>query len=261
MRRLIWEDFYAGISFQPSNKSFLKLTRGEKGCVGLSVAANLHRVRERIKAAACRAGRRPEEIKLVAVTKTIPSQIIKEAIACGVSMLGENRVQELLQKYPEFPPGLEWHLIGHLQRNKVKKIIGKAALIHSLDSWRLAEEISRAALEQNTMAGVLVQVNVAGETTKYGLLPSEVPDFVDAAADLPGLAVRGLMTIAPWTSNAEEVRPVFRHLKELAGRLQNNTAGAVMEYLSMGMSGDFEVAVEEGANILRIGTAIFGERQ
>jgi len=227
----------------------------------LSVLENLYRVRERVNAAARRAGRRPEEIKLVAVTKTVPPETMKEAIKGGVSSFGENRVQELLQKYQDFPPGVEWHLIGHLQTNKVKKIIGKVALIHSLDSWRLAEEISRAAGESGTVANVLVQVNVAGEQTKYGLLPPEVADFVGDAACLPGLAVRGLMTIAPWTSNPEEVRPVFRQLKELAGRIGNSAAGATMEYLSMGMTGDFEVAVEEGSNILRIGTAIFGERQ
>jgi len=227
----------------------------------LSVLENLYRVRERINVAANRAGRRPEEIKLVAVTKTVPPETIREAIKGGVSRLGENRVQELLQKQHDFPPGLEWHLIGHLQTNKVKKIIGKVALIHSLDSWRLAEEISWTAMENDIVANVLVQVNIAGEQTKYGLLPPEVADFVGAAACLPGLAVRGLMTIAPWTVDPEEVRPVFRQLKELAERLKNNAAGATMEYLSMGMSGDFEVAVEEGANILRIGTAIFGERQ
>lgn len=226
----------------------------------MSVLANLDRVRERIKAAAHRAGRRPEEIKLVAVTKTVPPEIIKEAIEGGVDILGENRVQELLQKYHDVPPGPEWHLIGHLQRNKVKKVIGKVAMIHSLDSWRLAEEISRVAQEKGTVADVLVQVNVAGEATKYGLKPAEVADFIDAAAALPGLAVRGLMTIAPWTGNMEEVRPVFRELKELAGRLKNTAAGSGMDYLSMGMSGDFEVAVEEGANILRIGSAIFGGR-
>ncbi|MCG9969549.1 YggS family pyridoxal phosphate-dependent enzyme [Pelotomaculum terephthalicicum JT] len=227
----------------------------------MSVLDNLYRVRERIDAAARRAGREPGEIKLVAVTKTVPPEIINEVIEGGVSRLGENRVQELLKKRQNLPSGVEWHLIGHLQTNKVNKIIGKVVLIHSLDSWRLAEEISRAAGENNTMASVLVQVNVAGEETKYGILPSEAADFVESAARLPGLAVRGLMTIAPWTSEPEEVRPVFRQLKDLAERLKSNKAGAAMEYLSMGMSGDFEVAVEEGANILRVGTAIFGKRQ
>jgi len=232
-----------------------------KGASQLSVLENLNRVRERIRAAALRAGRRPEEIKLVAVTKNVPPEKIREAISGGIVSLGENRVQELLQKYPSLPPDLEWHLIGHLQTNKVKKIVNRVVLIHSLDRWSLAEEISRVAVKYNTVCKVLVQVNVAGEDTKHGLSPSEVEDFVASAARLPGLDVRGLMTIAPWTENPEDVRPVFRQLKELAGRLKNSKTGAVMEYLSMGMSGDFEVAVEEGANILRIGTAIFGERR
>lgn len=226
----------------------------------MSVLENLYQVRRRIAAAARRAGREPGEIKLVAVTKTVPPEIIKEALQAGISSFGENRTQELLKKHDDFAADVEWHLIGHLQTNKVNKIIGKVTLIHSLDSWRLAEAISRAAMGNNTVVNVLVQVNVAGETTKYGILPAETADFVDSAARLPGLALRGLMTIAPWTVNPEDVRPVFRQLKDLAVSLKNNKAGAVMEYLSMGMSGDFEVAVEEGANILRIGTAIFGTR-
>lgn len=226
----------------------------------MSILHNLNRVQERINNAARRAGRLPEEIRLVAVTKTVPPEIIREALNGGVSGLGENRVQELLQKHPELPPGTEWHLIGHLQTNKVKKIIGQVALIHSLDRWSLAREISRVAMNNNIVARVLVQVNVVGEETKHGLSLLEAEDFIAAVAPLPGLEVRGLMTIAPWTTDPEEVRPVFRQLKELAVRIKGSAMGAKMEYLSMGMSGDFEVAVEEGANILRIGTAIFGER-
>lgn len=226
----------------------------------MSVLENLSRVRERIDAAARRAGRDPGEIKLVAVTKTVPGEVIKEALSSGITRLGENRVQEFLEKYPKLPPDLEWHFIGHLQTNKVKKIIGKVGLIHSLDRWPLAEEIHRAACEADTVARVLVQVNVAGEETKYGLPLSGVEDFVAEAVRLPGLEVLGLMTIAPWCENPEEVRPVFKQMRELARRLKNKVHGAKMETLSMGMTGDFEVAVEEGANILRIGTAIFGER-
>ncbi|MDD4169116.1 MAG: YggS family pyridoxal phosphate-dependent enzyme [Desulfotomaculaceae bacterium] len=221
---------------------------------------NLNRVQERINNAARRAGRLPEEIKLIAVTKTVPPETIKEALNCGVNRFGENRVQELILKYPELPPGTEWHLIGHLQTNKVKKIIGKVALIHSLDRWSLAEEISRVAIKNDIVARVLVQVNVAGENTKHGLSLLEAEDFVSSVVPLPGLEVQGLMTIAPWTENPEEVRPVFRQLRELAVRIKASKIGAHMEYLSMGMSGDFEVAVEEGANILRIGTALFGKR-
>lgn len=226
----------------------------------MSVLENLSRVRERIAAAARRAGRDPAEVKLVAVTKTVPVEVIREAVACGVTSLGENRVQEFLQKFSQIQPGPEWHFIGHLQTNKVKKIIGKVSLIHSLDRWPLAEAVSKAACEANTVAGVLVQVNVAGEETKFGLSPAEVPEFMAAASRLPGLAVRGLMTIAPWCENPEEVRPIFREMRNLARRLKDEVADARMDYLSMGMTGDFEVAVEEGANILRIGTAIFGER-
>ncbi|MDD3653508.1 MAG: YggS family pyridoxal phosphate-dependent enzyme [Desulfotomaculaceae bacterium] len=221
---------------------------------------NLDQVQERIYDAAHRASRLPEEIKMVAVTKNVSSEIIKEAIDWGVSRLGENRVQEFLQKYPELPTGTEWHLIGHLQTNKVKKVIGKVALIHSLDRWSLAEEISRAAMKNDIVARVLVQVNVAGEETKHGLSLAEAEDFIASTVRLPGLDVRGLMTIAPWTKNPEEVRPVFRQLKELARRIESSRIGATMEYLSMGMSGDFEVAIEEGANLVRIGTAIFGEK-
>jgi len=226
----------------------------------LSVQGNLIRVRERVTTAARRAGRDPGKIKLVAVTKTVPVEVIREAVACGVTALGENRVQEFLRKIPLVPPGPEWHFIGYLQTNKVKKIIEKVSLIHSLDRWALAEALSRAACEAGIVAGALAQVNVAGEKTKSGLSPAEAPEFVAAVSRLPGLAVRGLMTIAPWCENPEEVRSVFREMRELARRLKDQTMGAELEYLSMGMTGDFEVAVEEGANILRIGTAIFGGR-
>lgn len=227
----------------------------------MQVLENLKQVQTRIRAAARRVGREPGEIQLVAVTKTVPPEIINEVVAGGVKKLGENRTQELFKKRDCLPADVEWHLIGHLQTNKVNKIIGKVALIHSLDSWRLAEALSQASLQNGIITKVLVQINVAGEETKYGLKPAEAQDFVVSAARLPGLDVRGLMTIAPWTAQPEEVRSVFRQLRDIAIQLKNNNAGAVMEHLSMGMSGDFEVAVEEGANILRVGTAIFGQRQ
>lgn len=226
----------------------------------MDVVGNIKRIEERIVAAARRAGRNPGEIKLIAVTKTVPVEKIREALDCGVNRLGENKVQEFLNKYQQLPPGVEWHFIGHLQTNKVNKIIGKVALIHSLDRWALAEELHQAAIKAGQVAKVLVQVNVAGEKTKYGLDQSETVDFVAAAAELAGLSVQGLMTIAPWSANPEEVRPVFRGLREIARKVEDRVAGSRMNYLSMGMSGDWEVAVEEGANILRIGTAVFGER-
>ena len=226
----------------------------------MGVPDNVKEVRERIKAAAARAGRRWEDILLVAVSKTINTETVREALAAGVRVLGENRPQELLQKYDELATSAEWHMIGHLQTNKVNKLIDKVALIHSLDSWRLAEAISRSAVERDLKMRVLIQVNVAGETSKYGISPQETADFLVAAAALPGLRVCGLMTIAPWVSQPEEVRPVFRQLAEMAKSLKRFPAADHMDYLSMGMSGDFEVAIEEGANIVRVGTAIFGGR-
>lgn len=226
----------------------------------MSLQENLERVRKRISAALVRAGRDCAEIKLVAVTKTIPVEIIKEALALGISSLGENRVQELLIKQPVLGRNIEWHFIGHLQTNKVKKIINKVSLIHSLDRWPLAVAISSAACEAGVAARALIQVNVAGEATKYGLSPAEAEDFARDAAALPGLELCGLMTIAPACDDPEEVRYVFRQTAELAQALKASNKGIKMDILSMGMTGDFEVALEEGANVLRLGTALFGRR-
>jgi pyridoxal phosphate enzyme (YggS family) len=226
----------------------------------VSIQENLERVRKRINAAALRAGRDPEEIKLVAVTKKTSVEVIKEVLSLGIKSLGENRVQEFLVKYPLLSPDIEWHFIGHLQSNKVKKIIGKVSLIHSLDSWTLAEAVSRAACEAGIVAGALLQVNIAGEVSKYGLSPDETEAFAGAAAGLPGIELRGLMTIAPECEDPEEVRYVFRQARELAKRLKDNIPGIKMDLLSMGMTGDYEVAVEEGSNILRLGTALFGRQ-
>lgn len=219
----------------------------------MDILENLGQVRERIYAAAHRAGRNPGDIKLVAVTKTVPVDAIKEAVACGITCLGENRAQEFLGKYSLLPSNLEWHFIGRLQTNKVKKIVGKVSLIHSLDRWSLARVLHRVSCEAGIVTRVLVQVNVAGEEAKSGLSPAEVKDFVEEAGRLTGLHVCGLMTIAPWCEDPEQTRPVFRQLRKLALRLK-------LESLSMGMSGDFEVALEEGANIIRLGTALFRQR-
>lgn len=226
----------------------------------MSVPENLKRVRERISAAALRSGRRPEGIRVVAVSKNMSVDLIREAFACGVASFGENRAQEFLDKYPRLPQELEWHFIGHLQTNKVRKILGHISLVHSLDRWSLAEEIHRTASETNRKAQALVQVNVAGEESKFGISPAEAEDFVAEAANLQGIQLRGLMTIAPECDDAEEVRYVFRQARELSRRLEERIQGLHLDYLSMGMSGDFEVAVEEGANILRLGTAVFGRR-
>ncbi|HOV78463.1 MAG TPA: YggS family pyridoxal phosphate-dependent enzyme [Bacillota bacterium] len=225
----------------------------------MSILENLNRVRERVKAAALRAGRNPSGIKVVAVTKNVTAPAIMEALACGVTDFGENRAQEFLRKYEEMAvPGLNWHFVGYLQTNKVRKIIGKVEMVHSLDRWPLAEALSRAACEAECVCRALVQVNVAGERTKHGLSVSETEEFIAEAARLPGLEIRGLMTIAPLDDDPESARPVFRRLKELFDSFREKALGLRMEFLSMGMSGDFEIAVEEGANILRIGKAIFG---
>jgi len=226
----------------------------------VNLQEKLDLVRNRIKAASLRSGRDPGEIKLVAVTKNITVEIIKEALTLGLTCLGENKVQEFLIKETQLGPGIEWHFIGHLQTNKVKKIIGKVSLIHSLDRWPLAVALSRAACEAGIVAGALIQVNVAGEKTKYGLSPTEVEEFAREAVALPGLELRGLMTIAPECEDPEEIRYVFRQTRELSRALRENIRGLKMDILSMGMSGDYEVALEEGANVLRLGTALFGRR-
>ncbi|HCJ79434.1 pyridoxal phosphate biosynthesis protein [Peptococcaceae bacterium SCADC1_2_3] len=223
----------------------------------MGIRENLLTVYKKIKLAAKKSGRNPEVIKIVAVTKTISPQTIQEAINEGLTTFGENKVQELLAKQPLLPPGIEWHMIGHLQTNKVKNIVGKVKLIHSLDRYSLAQEINRWALKKSTKVNVLVQVNVSGEPSKHGLAPVELTGFLDEVAHLPGLQILGLMAMAPQTDNPEETRPVFRKLRVLAENSSKNRPGLALVYLSMGMSNDYEVAVEEGANIVRIGSAIF----
>ncbi|AVX31403.1 YggS family pyridoxal phosphate-dependent enzyme [Carboxydocella sp. ULO1] len=218
------------------------------------IAVNLARVREEIRTAALRAGRRPEEITLVAVSKTVPPEGIQAALAAGVTDLGENRVQELLAKQPELPPGLRWHLIGTLQTNKVKYIIDRIHLLHSLDRWELAREISKRASARGLILKALIQVNVSGEETKHGLAPGDVPVFYREVQELPGLQIEGLMTMAPFVADAEQARPYFRQLRELARELG-------LKHLSMGMSNDYQVAIEEGATLVRIGSDIFGARR
>jgi pyridoxal phosphate enzyme (YggS family) len=225
----------------------------------MNVVENLERVREAIKRAAARAGRRAEEIRLVAVTKGVPVAVIREVVAAGQTVLGENRAQELLAKHSQVP-GVEWHFVGSLQTNKVRTVIDKIALLHSLDRLNLALELDRRAQQRGTVVPVLIQVNVSGEASKHGIAPEEARVFVRRVASLPGLAVCGLMTIAPLVRNPEEVRPVFRRLRQLARDLQEEVAGVEMKYLSMGMSNDFEVAVEEGSTLVRVGTAIFGRK-
>ncbi len=227
------------------------------------IAARVAAIRQRIAAAAERAGRDPTGVTLVAVSKGFGPEAVLAAAAAGVADVGENRVQEALAKQAALAAvPLRWHLIGTLQTNKVRVALGAFHLIHSLDRFSLASEISRRAAREGRLAPVLIQVNVAGETTKHGISPEEVVDFTRRVAELPGLAIRGLMTIAPATSDPEVVRPVFRRLREMAARLADlSLPGVQMEHLSMGMSQDFEVAVEEGATLVRVGSAIFGRRQ
>ncbi len=223
------------------------------------VTARVARVRARIAEAATRRGRRPEEVTLVAVTKGVDLPRIQEALASGITDLGENRVQEAASKVPALGRIVQWHMVGHLQRNKVRQAVSLFHVVHSVDSMRLASELDRYT---STPLEVLVQVNVAGEGQKFGLAPDEVTAVVPKVAALSGLRVVGLMTIAPQTTEPETVRPVFRQLRQLRDALRTvRVPGLVLAHLSMGMTDDFEVAIEEGATMVRIGRAIFGERR
>ena len=221
---------------------------------------HLEAVRKRIALACKRAGRDPGEVGIVAVTKTHPVSAVAEAVGEGLKDVGENRVQEALAKQDEWTgPEVRWHLIGHLQRNKAKQAVGRFALIHSLDSIRLADALDQAAAAQGITQDVLVQVNVAGEEQKSGASVDEASSLVRHAQGLKHLALKGLMTMAPLTDDVSVQRATFAGLRDLRDLLE--LAGAKLPVLSMGMSGDFEAAVEEGATLLRLGTVLFGERQ
>ncbi|MCI9143159.1 MAG: YggS family pyridoxal phosphate-dependent enzyme [Lachnospiraceae bacterium] len=225
------------------------------------IRENLETVEKCVKDSCIRAGRRPDEVTLIAVSKTKPVSSLREAYDAGVRDFGENKVQELLDKMPELPSDIRWHMIGHLQRNKVKYIVGKVALIHSVDSLRLAEEISREAVKKKTSTDILIEVNVAGEDSKYGVTVEEAPLLVEKIAALPAVRIRGLMTIAPFTEEPEQNRPYFHKLKQLSVDIEHKNIDNVnMVFLSMGMTGDYSVAIEEGATCVRVGTGIFGER-
>lgn len=214
-------------------------------------------IQQRIERASSRSPWPGRDITLVAVSKTVGEEAVSQAAALGVSDFGENRTRDLVMKQQAFPD-LGWHMIGRLQSNKVKDIIGRSVLIHSLDRWSLAREIDQRARQQRIIADVLVQVNISGEARKAGLPPQEVRSFLDSIGELPGLRIKGLMTIAPEDSDAEQTRPVFRELYLLRKSLiPQKMVRVELEYLSMGMSQDYEVAIEEGANIVRIGSAIF----
>lgn len=225
------------------------------------VVENLAEVERRVCAACERAGRPREEVTLIAVSKTKPVSMIEELLPGGTRDFGENKVQELCEKYEQLPKEIRWHLIGHLQRNKVKYVVDKACLIHSVDSLRLAETISEEAVKRQLTVPVLIEVNVAGEESKFGVSPEETEELIREIAKLPGMAVKGLMTIAPFVENPEENRVHFANLKKLCVDIKmKNIDNISMNVLSMGMTGDYEVAIEEGATMIRVGTGIFGER-
>jgi pyridoxal phosphate enzyme (YggS family) len=227
----------------------------------MSIANNLKTVMDRTAAAAKRAGRDPASVRIVVVTKTIDVERIREAIAAGATILGENRVQEAKEKIEKLGEIASWHLIGHLQANKARHAVKLFDLIHSVDSLELAKEIDRQAAKIGKVQNVLVEVNIAGEASKAGMTVRNAPSLVRDAAKLGNITVQGLMTIPPFPVNPDDSRPYFRVLRELAESIaQEHIPNTTMKELSMGMSGDFEVAVEEGATVVRVGTAIFGER-
>jgi pyridoxal phosphate enzyme (YggS family) len=224
-----------------------------------AIAANLEEIRRRMADAAQRAGRDPASVRLVAVSKTYPAEAVAAAAATGQRIFGESRVQESRDKIPACPPGLEWHFIGHLQKNKVRQALPLFPFFHSIDSTALAGAIDRIAGETGVKAQGLLEVNVSGEETKHGFTPEELRAQFPTLSKLPHLRIRGLMTMAPYSDNPEDARPVFRTLRELRDELQSTYQHPLPE-LSMGMSGDFEPAIEEGATLVRVGSSIFGAR-
>ncbi len=225
------------------------------------IIENVKDVEARVQAACDRAGRDRSEVLLIAVSKTKPVSDIEQVLTTGILDYGENKVQELTEKYEVLPKNINWHMIGHLQRNKVKYIVDKACLIHSVDSLRLAEEIEKEAAKANVEVKILVEVNVAQEESKFGITTDETIELVTAISKLPHVHIQGLMTIAPFTEDAESNRVYFRKLRQLSVDIDSkNIDNVIMKQLSMGMTGDYEVAIEEGATMVRVGTGIFGER-
>lgn len=225
------------------------------------LAENLQNVEERIQAACARANRDRNEVTLIAVSKTKPVSMLEEVYAEGIRCFGENKVQELTEKHDKLPSDVKWHMIGHLQRNKVKYIVDKVDLIHSVDSVRLAETIEQEAAKKDVIVPVLVEVNVAEEDSKFGLKVNEVLSIIEEISKFPHIRIKGLMTIAPYVENPEENRPVFARLRKLSVDIaEKNIDNVSVEILSMGMTNDYEVAIEEGATMVRVGTGIFGER-
>ncbi|MBI4620746.1 MAG: YggS family pyridoxal phosphate-dependent enzyme [Desulfobacterales bacterium] len=226
------------------------------------IADNILSVKERIEKAALKAGRDPGEVKLVAVSKTVGVKEIKDAISAGVTILGESYIQEAKEKIEEIGHQVQWHMIGHLQTNKVKQAINLFDMIHSVDRIGLAEEIDKRTKQSGKRVSVLIQVNISQETTKSGIERDRAISLVSKVAKLTNIKVEGLMTMPPYFDDPEDARPYFKSLRELKGEIERERFGNIsMKELSMGMSNDFEIAIEEGATIVRIGTAIFGERE
>jgi len=227
----------------------------------MTIADNLASIQERISKAALRAGRNPAEIRLVAVSKTVSAENIQQAIAAGVTILGENYVQEARNKIARVGSQVAWHFIGHLQSNKARNAVDLFSMIHSVDRLSLAEALDEEANRQGKILPVLIQVNISGEESKSGIDPQETLQLLQRIAGLQHLSIQGLMTMPPWFEDPEDARPYFIALRKLREELsREKIPGVALQELSMGMSGDFEVAINEGATLVRIGTAIFGPR-
>lgn len=225
------------------------------------LAENLKQIEDNIQTACLRAGRKREEVTLIAVSKTKPVSMLSEIYNCGVRDFGENKVQEICEKRDLLPSDIRWHMIGHLQRNKVKYIIKDTALIHSVDSYRLAEEINIQAKKIRRIVPILIEVNIAEESSKFGISAQEALQLTEEIAQLDNLRIQGLMTIAPYTENPEDNRPYFKKIRDLSVDIaRENIDNVSMDVLSMGMTGDYMIAIEEGATIVRVGTGIFGAR-
>lgn len=225
------------------------------------VTENLKHVEEKINQACLRSGRSREDVTLIAVSKTKPVEMMQEAMAYGITTFGENKVQEIIEKQKVLTQPLNWHMIGHLQRNKVKQLVGKVCRIHSVDSIRLARQIQNDFAAKDETAHILIEVNVAKEESKFGFMTEETEDAIREIATMPNIVIHGLMTIAPFVDNPEENRIHFKNLKKLLVDINaKNIDNVSMHELSMGMTGDYEVAIEEGATYVRVGTGIFGNR-
>lgn len=225
------------------------------------IVENIEHVRENIEKACKKAGRSVDEVTLIAVSKTKPYTDIEEALKSGTLDYGENKVQEMCEKYEILPKNIRWHMIGHLQRNKVKYLVGKTELIHSVDSIRLAEQIEKEYAKKGETANILIEVNMAQEESKLGITSQETEELIRKISTFEHIRIKGLMTIAPYTDNPETNRVYFRQMKKLSVDIRDkNIDNVSMDVLSMGMTGDYQVAIEEGSTMVRVGTGIFGER-